>query len=199
MPRIASLSPHELRGCTLRVTLTTLLRLRLESRWIRADSGRSCRVNEQTIYICDLGPRVSSAALFVFSDETAPNLGLLWSAGTNNNAYRNKTFTKKTLPADRAGISQYHRWKNSARPNFGRVRVGFRSLFRVLEQATPFNRERPRPELRSASPVIGAQSSLRSGILKSLANNHRDSPYGVALEDSQRIATFRVDRVPERT
>src|SRR5260370_660561 len=41
MPRIASLSPHELRGCTLRVTLTTLLRLRLESRQIRADSGRS--------------------------------------------------------------------------------------------------------------------------------------------------------------
>ena len=44
MPRIASLSSHGPRGCTLRVTLTALLRLRLESRQIRADSGRSCRV-----------------------------------------------------------------------------------------------------------------------------------------------------------
>src|SRR4029077_12620334 len=50
MPRIASLSPHEPRGCTLRVTLTALLRLRLKSRQIRADSGRSyegCRKSEK--------------------------------------------------------------------------------------------------------------------------------------------------------
>src|SRR5258708_39689950 len=49
MPRIASLSSHGPRGCTLRVTRTALLRLRLESRQIRADSGRSyegCRKSE---------------------------------------------------------------------------------------------------------------------------------------------------------
>src|SRR5260370_25794842 len=64
MPRIASLSPHELRGCTLRVTLTALLRLRLESRQIRADSGRSyegCRKSEK---LRDEGP-LSNQRLFL--------------------------------------------------------------------------------------------------------------------------------------
>src|SRR5260370_12335424 len=67
MPRIASLSPHELRGCTLRVTLTTLLRLRLESRQIRADSGRSyegCRKSEDLE--CRRAVRHWRGALFFF-------------------------------------------------------------------------------------------------------------------------------------
>jgi hypothetical protein len=56
MPRIASLSSHGPRGCTLRVTLTALLRLRLKSRQIRADSGRSCRVKEEDNFVSASGP-----------------------------------------------------------------------------------------------------------------------------------------------
>jgi len=73
MPRIASLSPHELRGCTLRVTLTALLRLRLESRQIRADSGRSyegCRKSEK---LRDEGP-LSSQRPFLLLAISVPKL-----------------------------------------------------------------------------------------------------------------------------
>src|SRR5258708_26579194 len=67
MQRIASLSPHEPWGCTLRVTLTALLRLRLKSRQIRADSGRSCRVKEQRLFCECLRAAEYSAALFIFT------------------------------------------------------------------------------------------------------------------------------------
>jgi len=65
MPRIASLSPHELRGCTLRVTLTALLRLRLESRQIRADSGRSHEGCHKSEKLRDEGP-LSNQRPFLF-------------------------------------------------------------------------------------------------------------------------------------
>src|SRR5260370_40072407 len=81
MPRIASLSPHELRGCTLRVTLTTLLRLRLESRQIRADSCRSyegCRKSENLE--CRRAVRHWRGGPFVFC--TLGFLALSYGAGT---------------------------------------------------------------------------------------------------------------------
>src|SRR5882762_7834198 len=75
MPRIASLSPHEPRGCTLRVTLTTLFRLRLKSRQILADRVASKR---KTIYICASGPLINQWPLFFAFSEHRPLALSFW-------------------------------------------------------------------------------------------------------------------------
>ena len=85
MPRIASLSPHELRGCTLRVPLAALLRLRLKSRQFWADSGRSyegCRKSEK---LGDEGPlNIQRPFLFLGTSPPAVPLNAQFPAAPIN-------------------------------------------------------------------------------------------------------------------
>src|SRR5712664_605977 len=101
MPRIASLSPHEPRGCTLRVTLTALLRLRLKSRQIRADSGRSCRVKEEDKF-CECLRAAEGSAAFFFLKITS----LLKRARFLRQAHPSDTALSTVLPRTHAAVKK---------------------------------------------------------------------------------------------
>src|SRR5260370_36312365 len=112
MPRIASLSPHELRGCTLRVTLTALLRLRLESRQIRADSGRSyegCRKSEK---LRDEGP-LSNQRLFLLVRRACSTA---WRCKSSSQPDRGEVIAKRKGVTVRWGLKEA--WEQKREPMY---------------------------------------------------------------------------------